>query len=279
MPRYISVSRRTDIPCFFYEEFFDAWNKGEITYDGGYGRSYTVSLRQPDVLGFVFWSKDFSRFIKHPDFGSLIKNNNALFHFTLNDGGELEPHVAPLQTRLDTVRALCDMVGPQRVLWRYDPICKYKNKAGDSVTNSQGFFKILPIMAKAGISRCYFSFMTMYAKLKKQSIAFEEFSDTEKATIVAALSKAAADAGMRLCNCCNPEIPSIDTGVLQAHCIDDDILRETDRFGIHRTLLPAPTRIGCGCGESRDIGSYQQRCLHRCWYCYAGHQAPKGNVA
>jgi len=58
-PVYISASRRTDIPRFFTDDFFAAWQKGEISYDGGYGRSYTVSLRPEDVLGYIFLVKGF----------------------------------------------------------------------------------------------------------------------------------------------------------------------------------------------------------------------------
>ena len=273
MARYISVSRRTDIPRFFYKEFFEAWKQGKITYDGGHGRSYTISLKQDDVVGYIFWSKDYSCFINHPEFHSLITHNNALFHYTLNNDTILEPHVATLKTRLQTMQKLCDLVGEQRVLWRYDPLCKYKNDNGETVTNLDGFFKILPLVEKAGISRCYFSFMTLYRALKKQSIAFEEFYDHEKFSITQALARACIDAGITLYNCCNPETWGMNAGVLQAHCIDDGILRETDRFGIHETLKPKPTRTNCGCYESRDIGSYLQKCHHRCRYCYAGHQS------
>jgi hypothetical protein len=99
-PIYISASRRTDIPRFFTNDFFTAWQKGEVSYNGGYGRSYTVSLRPEDVLGYIFWSKDFSPLINHPLFGELIRLNNAVFHFTINDCLDLEPRVAPLKERI-----------------------------------------------------------------------------------------------------------------------------------------------------------------------------------
>ena len=84
-PFYLSASRRTDIPRFFVKDFFSAWEKGSITYDGGYGRTHTVSLKPQDVLGYIFWSKDFSPFIRHPLFRRLLDKNNAVFHYTIND--------------------------------------------------------------------------------------------------------------------------------------------------------------------------------------------------
>ncbi len=142
-PSYISASRRTDIPRFFLDEFFSTWQAGEISYNAGYGRSYTVSLRQENVLGYIFWSKDFSRFIVHPLFGKLIAANNAVFHYTINNCADLEPDVSPLRDRLEALNRLCDLVGPKRVLWRFDPICKYHCRDGSAVTNFLGFFDIL----------------------------------------------------------------------------------------------------------------------------------------
>ena len=55
-PQYISASRRCDLPRFAYRDFFDAWRKGEISFDGGYGRRYTVSLRPEHVCGFIFFA-------------------------------------------------------------------------------------------------------------------------------------------------------------------------------------------------------------------------------
>jgi hypothetical protein len=266
---YISCSRRTDIPRFFAPQFFDSWEKGDITYDGGYDRSYTVSLKPRDVLGYIFWSKDFSAFILHPFFKKLLDGNNAVFHYTINNCPDLEPNVAPLSQRLATLDLLCSMVGPERVLWRFDPICKYRDHNGRFVTNFDGFSGILPLVKKTGVTRCYFSFMSPYAKLKKRDTVFGRFDENEKAMMAREMLCACTNAGIALYNCCNPEIPRLAPGIKQAHCIDDQLLRETDRFGIHPSLPLKPTRGGCGCYESRDIGSYLQKCAHKCEYCYA----------
>ncbi|HMD67676.1 MAG TPA: DUF1848 family protein [Chitinivibrionales bacterium] len=268
-PYYISCSRRTDVPRFFLNEFFDAWQKGEITYHAGYGRSYTLSLKPADVLGYIFWSKDFAAFINHALFDELLKKNNAIFHYTINDCPDLEPNVAPLNKRLETLTRLCALVGPERVMWRFDPICKYKKKDCGIVTNFSSFFDILPYVEKAGVKCCYFSFMSHYSKLKKRDVLFDNFDEQERTVLGKELLDATSKAGMKLYNCCNPEVLRLVPGILQAHCIDNELLRETDRFGVHPRLSLKPTREGCGCFESRDVGSYLQKCLHRCRYCYA----------
>jgi hypothetical protein len=269
MPQYISVSRRTDIPSFYANDFFMAWLKGSITYNGGYGRLYTVSLDPEDVMGYIFWSKDFSPLINHPLFERLIEVNNAVFHFTINDCRELEPNVSPVEERLATLYRLCDIVGPQRVFWRFDPICKYITSTGEIRTNEKAFFKILPHVKKAGIERCCFSFMTFYKKLNNRGLAFVEFTLEQKIGIAGNMASSCTEYGMQLYNCCNAEIPRIIPGIKPASCIDDGILRETDRFGVHKQIKLKPVRKGCGCFDSRDIGSYIQKCPHKCLYCYA----------
>jgi Domain of unknown function (DUF1848). len=268
-PVYISASRRTDIPRFFSADFFAAWQRGKISFDSGYGRSYTVSLKPDDVLGYIFWSKDFSPFIKHPLFDKLISLNNAVFHFTINNCPDLEPRVAPLQERIATLFRLCDLVGPERVLWRFDPVCKYRSSSGEFVTNEQAFYALLQQVRKAGVKRCYFSFMSDYNKLAKRGIAFREFNDEEKTRIAEGMLDSAMQANMSLWNCCNNETLKLVPGIHMAHCIEDELLKNTDRFNVHRTLAIKPTRRGCGCCESRDIGSYLQKCPHGCLYCYA----------
>jgi DNA repair photolyase len=199
----------------------------------------------------------------------MLDKNNAVFHYTINNCPDLEPNVPALQKRIETLYRLCEIVGPERVLWRFDPICKYRTRDGSLAMNAETFYDILPHAKKAGVTRCIFSFMTMYAKLRKRNIVFEDFSPQERTAIATGLLSSATEAGMKLYNCCNPDVLMLVPGILQAHCIDDGLLRETDRFDIHPSLSLKPSRDGCGCYESRDIGSYLQRCGHRCSYCYA----------
>ncbi len=267
-PQYISASRRTDLPRFHTEHFFQAVRKGEITYDGGYGRAYTVSLRPEDVLGYIFWSKDFSSFIAHPEFRPLIRSNNTVFHFTINNCPELEPFVPSIRTRLDTLRILCDEVGAERVLWRFDPVCQFIDSSGECRRNDLPFYELLKEVASIGIKRCYFSFLTGYRKLAGRSIAFRPLKEHQRIAIAGDMLKAASSESVGLFNCCNEEIPQAVPGIQTAGCVDESVLAATDRFGVHRVLKAKPTRTGCGCYESRDIGSYSDPCPHGCLYCY-----------
>jgi hypothetical protein len=111
--------------------------------------------------------------------------------------------------------------------------------------------------------------MSDYAKLRHRPARFNELSTEQRVKIASAMLSAARREGVALYSCCNVEIPELVPGISMAHCVDEDILRETDRFGMHKTMKPKATRKGCGCFESRDIGSYEPACPHGCLYCYA----------
>ena len=269
-PQYISVSRRTDIPRFYADHFFTAWQQGSVCYDGGYGRSYTVSLRHDDVLGYIFWSKDFSRFLADRRFAELIARNNAIFHYTINDCPELEPGVPALARRLESLAELADLVGPDRVIWRYDPLCKYSLNRGPVKDNTASFYMLLAKMRQYGIRRCHFSFATLYGKLSgRPAVRFMPFPATERQKLAAGMLRAALAHDIELFVCSNLEAAAQTAGLKSAACVDRELLAATDRFGVHRALAAKPTRKGCGCYESRDIGSYTQPCGHGCLYCYA----------
>ena len=111
--------------------------------------------------------------------------------------------------------------------------------------------------------------MSDYKKLRNRPVRFLSLNLEERIRIASEMDKAAREMGIVLYNCCNREIPRLVEGIFKAHCIDESILNETDRFGMHGDLKLKPTRDGCGCFESRDIGSYDPPCPHGCLYCYA----------
>ena len=93
----ISASRRTDIPAFYSQWFFN---------------------RIKDCI--VFWTKN-----PAPMIGKLdkLQDYNYYFQFTLNSYGEkLENNLPSVSRRIDTFKRLSDKIGKEKVIWRYDPI-------------------------------------------------------------------------------------------------------------------------------------------------------------
>jgi len=81
------------------------------------------------------------------------------------------------------------------------------------------------------------------------------------------LGAIAAAHGIRVESCCNPLLVHPLANVHPAHCVDPAVIRHL-RPDLSLDLAPRPTRPGCGCYASRDIGAYDT-CAHACAYCYA----------
>ncbi len=121
-PVIISASRSTDIPAFFSRWFMNRLRRGYIRWVNPFNRaSEYVSFQEARVI--VFWSKNPKPLIQYlPELDS--KGINYYFQFTVNDYAleNLEPHVPSLSQRIDTFRALAEMVGKKRIVWRFDPL-------------------------------------------------------------------------------------------------------------------------------------------------------------
>lgn len=86
----------------------------------------------------------------------------------------------------------------------------------------------------------------------------------EKAALCSELTAIAADAGMKLTVCSQPEF--VGPGAASARCID--AARLSDVAGREIAAPQRGNRPGCLCHRSRDIGAYDT-CPQGCVYCYA----------
>ncbi len=93
----------------------------------------------------------------------------------------------------------------------------------------------------------------------------------EKRGLVADMAEVAAECGMTLYSCCDAAL--LGGVVRKASCVDGELLAELfpDRPLVRERR---PTREGCGCYASRDIGMYDT-CTHGCEYCYANQNQGK----
>lgn len=83
--------------------------------------------------------------------------------------------------------------------------------------------------------------------------------------MVRELARIASIYGITLYSCCD-EALAVD-GVKVAQCVDGELLGELFP-NKPRVTRVNPTRKGCHCVISRDIGAYDT-CPHGCVYCYA----------
>jgi DNA repair photolyase len=278
----ISASRRTDIPAFYAPWFMERVRRGFFHRVNPFNARQvkTVSLLPEEVDAVVFWTKNprpLLPFLAELDDRGL----NYYFQFTLNPYERpFEPHVPSLGERIETFRALAEMIGPRRVIWRYDPLIL------SSITpleyHREMFGRIAESLTGATM-RVMFSFLDFYGKAKSRlkavereqgvvidDIGGEKFRE-ERWRMLKDMRRCAAENGMELYSCAEGEELE-EIGIKHGHCIDDGLVRElfggTGKFSKDKYQ-----RKECGCVESVDMGIYNT-CPFQCAYCYA-NASPK----
>lgn len=264
----VSASRRTDIPAFFADWFLRQLSAGAVTVCNPMNpaQQRKVDLTREAVDAFVFWSKN-----PRPFFAALDRLDAAgypyYFQFTLNAyPALLEPHVPALADRLDTFRQLAGRLGPDRIVWRYDPIVLTGELTED--WHQMQFASLCGQLA--GLTQsCIFSFYTPYRKTLRPMarIGALQPDDDRKRDLIARLAPIAGAASVELEACCSA-VDWQDLPVRPAACIDP--LRLTRIADRPLSLKPDRSqRPGCRCVQAVDIGRYRT-CRHGCRYCYAG---------
>ena len=265
MRQIISASRRTDMPACHFDTLRRFIEQGRADVPNPYsGAVHPVDLRPESVHTLVLWSKDFANVLAAP---GLFEPYHLYFLFTINDLPRLEPHVPPLESRLNQIRELAMRFGPERIGWRFDPVVFTSD---GPLSTPESFRRIGEVIAGAGIKRVIFSFLDMYGKVRERNERFNldliDPSVDVKRDYAAGLAVIAAELGLRLESCCDDlDVP----GISHSSCIDGVLLAQL--AGEPVTLSrDTGQRVACRCTKSRDIGSYREMpCGHGCLYCYA----------
>ncbi len=282
LPVILSASRRTDIPAFYMDWFMQSIQKGAFEVANPYNRKISRVPAAPEqVHSIVFWSKDFRRFLDG-GYGETLKRMgfNLFFNFTVNSASSwLEPNIAPLSERFETLRRLCAHFGPECINWRFDPVCFFKLPGGENSHNLGDFTEIAGVMREVGIKRCITSFMDHYDKIKKRLAAHPgfEFLDPpmeKKIQVLQRMESHLAPMGIRLFTCCESDVTGrlpANSGIRPSECISGSLLQQL--FGgrlSQQKDAGQRSKQGCGCTRARDIGSYHTHpCGHNCLFCYA----------
>lgn len=268
----ISASRRTDIPAFYTGWFMNRIRDGTCSVPNPFnpGQVSHVSLEPEDVDVIVFWTRHarpLLPYLKELD----TRGYRYYFLYTLmNNPRKLDPRTPPFQTSLDAFRELADRVGPEKVIWRYDPIV-FTNVTGPDF-HLKNYERIARDL-KSYTFRSVISFVDMYRKakrrfqeLQKEGIRLLNPSGEELDDFVRTLVSVAHGRGMDILSC-SEKRDLLPYGIRAGKCVDDEYIATI--FGLEVTGRKDPSqRKACGCVVSKDIGMYES-CLYGCIYCYA----------
>jgi hypothetical protein len=278
--RIISASRRTDIPAFYGDWFMRRIREGfaGIAHPFG-GRRYIVSLRPEDVACFVFWSKDFGPFVENL---KVLDNLGYKFYFNYTVTGLPEVFESRVDKRaaVEALKRLSDTYSPRRINWRFDPIIF------SSICDREFFLRVFETLAReleGYVERCIISFVTEYNKVKRNftelqrtsGVRIANDSEGRKVELANELAAIAERHGIRMFSCCGDYLTG--SKIQKAHCIDGALIEELF-FPEGFSYNDKPTRKGCGCAQSTDIGAYDT-CPHGCVYCYANANKRRARTA
>jgi len=268
----ISASRRTDIPAWYGDWFMNRIEAGEASYRNPFSNAiHKVSLKVEDVITFVFWTKNVAPFTSRLK-QLLEMGYKAYFQYTVTGfGGVLESGVPSWRKTVKSFKDLSDLLGSEAVRWRYDPIVIAPGYNRDFHLNN---FETILSSLEGYTKVCHISFVQFYKKTVQN---FKTLSDSigaspsdpddeDKISLALELKDMAVSRGITLQSCCYPMLNM--AGIDQGACVDSDlVLSLRPDLGPLR-LKPNPTRKGCRCCDSRDIGGYDT-CIGGCIYCYA----------
>jgi len=279
-PIIISASRSTDIPAFHTKRFIDRINKGYIKWTNPFNRiPQYISFERTRVI--VFWTKNAEpilHFLKEID----NKGINYYFQFTLNDYEKegLEPYVPELDERIETFKKLSNLIGKEKVIWRFDPFI---------LTDKIGVEELIYKIEKIGneineyTNKLVISFADIehYAKVKRNLKAagfnYRDFDKDSMEKIFEGIQKINERWDLEIATCA--ESLSFDKyNIKHNKCIDDDLMIKlfkndsvlTDFLDGKKEKKDKGQRKECGCIVSKDIGRYNT-CEHLCFYCYANY--------
>ncbi len=250
----VSVSRRTDIPAFYMDWFFNRISAGYAISINPFNpkQANLVPLTKDAVDCFVFWSKN-----PRPLLDRIDEINGYCYYlqYTLNAyGKEIEPNVPSRDKSIKTFEEFSEIIGKDRVIWRYDPVVIDDTHSIDWHIEH---FNELASELHHYTRKCVFSFADPYRK------GLHIASNVEMDTISKAFFEICEKYKLELCTCSeNREFP----GIKHNKCIDDELIKKL--FGKTVDSKLDGQRKYCGCVKCSDIGFYDS-CTHGCTYCYA----------
>lgn len=267
----ISASRRTDIPTYYAPWFRRRIEAGYVLVRNPRDPRQVsrIDLRPEVVDGIVFWTKNPIPLLPELD---ALRAYCYVFQFTLTAyGRDVEPNLPSKgKVLVPAFQRLADQIGPDRVLWRYDPIFLSRTYTPEYHLR---YFAVLARRLRGYTRQCTISFLDQYPNTVRNmaGLGLRPFPTEEKLRLAKALAEIATGCGIRMTACAEP-LDLTGCGIAPAHCVDAALFERLLGCELELTR-DRGQRPACGCAASVDIGAYHT-CGNGCRYCYANDSRP-----
>ena len=192
---------------------------------------------------------------------------NILCHYTITAyGKDIEPKVPSINQSIKTLEQLSDIVGENKILWRYDPILLTEKY---TIEKHLETFEYMAEKISQLVYRCIFSFVDMYKKVEENMPEIIPLAEEDKVKLLKRIGEISERYNLYTQSCATNE--SYDKyGIHAAGCTTREILEQAHNV-VYKNVKGTGIRQNCHCIPSRDIGAYNS-CLSECKYCYANRK-------
>lgn len=272
----ISASRRTDIPALYFEWFLNRVKAGYFDVKNPMNPKQVsrviVTPENTDCI--VFWTKN-----PIPSLKKLNELKKFLYYFqyTLNPyPNTIEKNLPSIESRINAFKELSNIIGKERVIWRYDPIF-FTDKINVDF-HIENFNKLVREL-RGYTSEVNISILDDYRKIRNnmRNLNIKSMDYNAQEVLFTTFKKIADDYGL-IIRSCSEKVDLIKFGIIPGKCIDDELISKL--LGQKITIKKDKNqRDTCGCVESVEIGAYNT-CTHGCRYCYANYcdETVKNNI-
>ena len=265
----LNTGSRTDIPAYYSKWFYNRIREGYVLVRNPYyPTQVTRYLLNPEVIDLIaFCSKNPQPMLNDVVlFKTFLSTFDTFWFVTITPyGTDIEPFVPPKEQVIDSFRKISDLVGKQRISWRYDPV--FITETYSVACHIRQFASMAKILSKY-TSQCVVSFIDLYEKTKKNFCGIRSVMHEEQEQLIAAFSETARECGMQIHLCCE------NTALVRENVDADGCMSKAVLENALGCKLEVPqkklARAECSCLLGADIGAYNT-CGHGCLYCYANY--------
>ena len=277
MRTIISASRRTDIPAFYTPWFMNRIRAAFCCVANPFNPTQvsTVSLRPEDIGAIVFWTRNARPLLDHLD-ELNERGYSYYFHYTITGYPRvLEPSTPSIGQSLRTFAELAEKVGPDRVIWRYDPLLI--SNVTDFDFHAENFARLasaLKAMTRRVVVGTLDEYRAAMARLRSLGRFGLELTPNPQTLphfdrLVSHFVSCARGHQLEIVSCADHGA-LLRCGIPPGKCVDDALVARL--LGVEVShARDKGQRKHCRCVESKDIGAYDT-CLHACRYCYASQR-------
>lgn len=254
-----SLSRWTDICAGTkWEWFLRQMDQGYmVAFDPRSAFPYKWSLKPEDVLGLVFWTKN------PGPLAAWARLNRSRYrmraHVTITGWHEVEWKVPPVSEVVEHTRRLSDVVGPDRVVWRFSPVPMLPEA---EVVDR---FRHVAEQLDWYVKNVYVSFLQENDRMP------ERRTPEQKLDLLVKLSAVAKQHGIML-HVCREEaivLPGVVRHEGQPVYVQHGVCEDGSSFGCP---VPPP-KEGCGCALAVEPFTINEACTYGCQYCYSADES------